>query len=162
MRAEDNNLVRLFGAADFTNGVEHLDWFVAERICDLKFDFDRTMLQQTKKHAVTFAGDEGRGNLTFIEFLAADAGHVQEGMRLVGIPQDSSDAFLLEEFVAGTAQSDHIRKRRGSRRLALGRRRRLHGTKNRGVLIFGLWRGKGLRLLINHDRAFELAVEVCE
>src|SRR5690348_11250415 len=104
---------------------------------------------------------ESRGSTATPSFLKNSfAGrHVQEGMGFVGVAEHDGDAFLLEEFVARTAQGNHIRKRRWSRRLSFGRRRRLHGAKDGCVLIFRVRRGERLRLLVNDDRALELALE---
>ncbi len=75
--AKDDDFVRLFGAANFCDGVVDIDRAVPNRIGDIQFDFDGSMLQEAINHAVAFAGDERIGNRADVEFLSADAGHVQ-------------------------------------------------------------------------------------
>jgi len=66
------------------------------------------MLQKAINHAVALARDKGIGNRADVELFAADARHVQEGVRFVGVAQNRCDAFLFKEIVPFTSRRGEI------------------------------------------------------
>ena len=140
MRAEHDDFVRFLAAGQVSDSVVDLNGTVAELVGHFDFDFHGAVLQHAKDHAIAFASDERGGNRADVEFLAADAGHIQEPVGLAGIAEDGGYAFALVELVAHASQFDEAGERRGCCRLALCRRRRLHGANELVVGIFGFWR----------------------
>ena len=127
MRAQNHDFVGLFTPANFRDGVEHLHRFFAERIGHFDLDLDGTLLQQPENHPVVFAGHERRRNCPFLERLPADVRHVQESMRLPGIPQNHSDSLFDKKLRPRARHFFNGGERRGLCRLTRARRRLLHG-----------------------------------
>ncbi len=152
MRAENHHFVRLFAPANFRDGIVNIDRLVAERVGHLDFDLHFAVLLHAEEHPVTFTGDECRVDRADFELLSPDAGHVQEAVRFIRIAQHGRDAFLLEKLVSRTRHFRQSGKRRRHGRLALHRRRRLHGTSQHSIRIFRRRRRETFRLLVDDDR----------
>jgi len=162
VRSEKHDFVGFFASAKFRDGVVNVHRLVAKSVGHFDFNFHFSVLLHAEEHAVTLTGNEGCGNRANVKLLAANAGHVEQAVRLGGIAQNCGNAFLFEKFIACAR---HVLKRqegRRSGRLAFSRRRRLQGMKQDRVGTLGTRRREAFRLLVNHDSAFQLGAKLLE
>ena len=105
--AEDHELVRLLGAADFAHGVEDLDRPGNELVADLQLDARRRRrrpARQAAEHGVMLVGHVADGDLVVSAGpLVADPGG--SGRQKAEVPfrivQDSRRPFALEQLLLG-------------------------------------------------------------
>src|SRR5882762_6499604 len=162
MRAENHHFLRLLASSNFRDRIVDIHGLVAERVRHLDLDFHFSMLLHAEKHPVAFTGDERRRDYADFELLPADAGHVQQAVRLVRIAQHRRNTFLLEKLVSRARRFLKRRKRRRCLRLPLHRWRLLHRTSQPSIQILRLGRRETLRLLVDDDRALQLSAKLLE